>query len=568
MPNCAGGALRISAIGLSLACFLLSPSTAFAGGEELSSAFHLRAAPGNTEFRLRPSSVSSSPIALPDPAQRVTTPAFGSRMLDEQTVTALPRQERKLGRGLVEISLLMTYSQTRYWLNYAKFIEDWQYHLSWKDQKKRFFTFQAWRFDSNAFSLNWTHSFAGVLYYSFGRTNHVSWPQSFLFSLGGSLWWEYVAEWREVISINDNIMTSIGGYAAGEPWFQLGKYFIGRKGIINQVLGGLIHPVLKFNHWLDRENGKESYSVTEPGWHDFQFMVGQKRMPTTDPNSRNTLFLGVRTEIVQIPDYGKPGRTGRMLTDTLASDFDFDFSFRHGQIEEFNFATSVVGLGWFKQDIDPGYNGYAYYIGLGSGFTLFKKKSVWPFDSSSVPVKQGFDLHLDEPRDFRDKLSAVHIGGPAFEYSLFRPNSRLRVRLNATLDFGLVNAYALNKYSVDHSIEGIKTTLFYYGYYYGIGTTLSSALRYNYRHLAFDARLCYQEYGSFDGRDRYQAEVTDNFHVRDRRVTYLLGASVRIPGTSVLVAGEFEGIDRMGIIKDVDVRNLEERFSLAMSMKF
>ncbi len=495
------------------------------------------------------------------------TIASGSRMLDEQAVTVLPRQERKLGRGIVEISLLMTYSQTRYWLNYAKFIEDWQYHLSWKDQKKRFFGFGAWRFDSNAFSLNWTHAFAGVLYYSFGRTNHLSWPQSFLFSLGGSLWWEYVAEWREVISINDNIMTSLGGYTAGEPWFQLGKYFIGRKGIVNQVLS-FIHPVLKFNHWLDRENEKKIFAATEAGWHDFQFMVGQKRMPTTDQESRNTLFLGFRTEIVQIPEYGKPGRTSRMLSDTLASDLDFDFSFRHGQIEEFNFATSVVGLGWFKQEIDPGLNGYAYYIGLGSGFSLFKKKSTWPFDSSSVPVKQGFDIHLDEPRDFRDKLSAVHIGGPAFEYALFRPNSRLRVRLNATLDFGLVNAYALNRYSVDHSIEGIKTTLLYYGYYYGIGTTFSSGLRYNYRHLAFDAHLRYQAYGSFDGRDRYQAEVTDNFHVRDRRLTYLLGASVRIPGTSVLVAGEFEGIDRRGIIKDVDVRNLEERFSLAMSLKF
>ena len=291
-------------------------------------------------------------------------------------------------------------------------------------------------------------------------------------------------------------------------------------------------------------------------------------MPTTDPESRNTLFLGFRTEIIQSPRLRKAGPDGphahRHPGQRLIS------ISRSGTDGSRSSTSPPASSAWAgsNRTSPRGYNGYAYYIGLGSGFTLFKKKSVWPFDSSTVTVKQGYDLHLEEPRDFRDKLSAVHIGGPAFEYALFRPNSRLRVRLNATLDFGLVNAYALNRYSVDHTIEGIKTTLLYYGYYYGIGTTLSSGLRYNYRHLALDARFRYQAYGSFDVRDRYQAEVTDNFHVRDRRLTYLLGASVRIPGTSVLVAGEFEGIDRRGIIKDVDVRNLEERFSLAMSVKF
>lgn len=48
--------------------------------------------------------------------------------------------------------------------------------------------------------------------------------------MSGSLWWEYVAEWREVISLNDNIITSIGGYAAGEPWFNSGNISSDAKG--------------------------------------------------------------------------------------------------------------------------------------------------------------------------------------------------------------------------------------------------------------------------------------------------------------------------------------------------
>ncbi|MBC7364998.1 MAG: DUF3943 domain-containing protein, partial [Candidatus Aminicenantes bacterium] len=117
----------------------------------------------------------------------------------------------KTTRALLEMASLMVYSQARYWIKYTRFIEDWQYELKWEDQKRRFFTTEALRFDSNAFYLNWTHAFAGMLYYEFGRANHLPWYKSLLFSTLGSLYWEYIVEWREIISINDNIMTGLGG---------------------------------------------------------------------------------------------------------------------------------------------------------------------------------------------------------------------------------------------------------------------------------------------------------------------------------------------------------------------
>jgi hypothetical protein len=462
----------------------------------------------------------------------------------------------------------MMYSQVRYWLNYAKFIEDWQFHFSWKDQKRRFFTFEAWSLDSNAFSLNWTHAFAGVLYYNFARTNHLSWPQSFLYSLGGSLWWEYVTEWREVISLNDNIMTSAGGYAAGEAWFQLGKYFIGRNGFFNRLLS-FIDPLMKLNHWLDKEQGKNLSLGPEPGWHSFRLFLGQRNMPASSGVGLQTDFIaGFHTQIIHLPDHGKPGKTGRMVMDTLASDLDVDFAFLHGRIEEANFSTRVVGLGYFKQDINADFRGYAYYFGLGSAFTLFKKKSVAFYDSSSIPVKQGFDLHLEEPRKFRDKLSVVHILGPAFDYTKFSPASRLRLVLDATLDFGLINSYALNKYSIGRDLTGVKTTLLYYGYYYGLGTTLSSGLTYNIHSLEFNGLVRYQAYGSVDGLDRFQKEVTDDFHLTDTRLTYRIGAALRLPGTPVELYGNYEGIDRRGIIKDTRHGSLENKYTLFVSYKF
>ena len=491
---------------------------------------------------------------------------------EEDGQTAPPRAPAvasNTGRAIFEMGILVAYSQTRYWLNYAKFIEDWQFHFDWKDQRRRFFTFHAWMFDSNAFSLNWTHSFAGVLYYQFGRTNGLSWPRSFLFSLGGSLWWEYVAEWREIISLNDNLMTSFGGYAAGEAWYQLGKYFIGRKGLLERVLSFTVDPVLKFNHWLDLRKGRNRSLGPDPGWHEFDLFIGRKKMPTSrGTGPQNTMFLGLHTRIIQAPEYGRTEQSDRGFSDTISSDLDVDFALRHGRIEEFNFITRVASLGRYRQEIGPDARGYAYYVGMGSAFTLFKKKSVAYYDSSAVTVKQGYDLHLDEPRQFTDKMAAVHIVGPVFDYSRFAPRSKLRLVLDAYLDFGLINSYALNPYSAVEDIQGVKTTLLYYGYYYGFGTTLGSDITYRHRALQFRGGLRYSAYGSIEGLDRFQAEVADDFHLTDERLVCRLGASIRIPGLPVELLADYEGIGRHGAIKQIDRRDFEDRFSLCLSYAF
>ena len=518
----------------------------------------------------RGSSEPGRPLALsfsyaPDGNRSRT--AYG---VDEGKQAAPPPAIRPNGgRGLFEIGILLAYSQTRYWLNYAKFIEDWQFHFRWKDQQRRFFTFEAWMFDSNAFGMNGSHSFSGVLYYQFGRTNNLSWPQSFLYALGGSLWWEYVTEWREVISLNDNIMTSAGGFAAGEAWFQLGKYFIGRKGLFEQFLSFAVNPLLKFNHWLDLTKGRNRLLGPEPGWHDFRLFFGQKRMPTSaGTGTQNNLFFGFHTRIVHAPEYGRPERSARRVTDTLASDLDVDFTTRHGRIEEFNFATRVAGLGYYRQEIGPDARGYAYYVGMGSAFSLFKKKSVSIYDSSSIPVKKGYDLHLEEPRRFTDKMAVAHVAGPVFDYTAFTPKSRLRLVLDAYLDFGLINAFALNPYSEAADLLGVKTTLLYYGYYYGIGTTLASDLTYRYRALRLGGRLSYSTYGSIEGLDRFQDEITDDFHMKDDRFAFRFETAVRLPGAPVEVLASYEGIGRHGAIKDVRRRDFEDRYTVYVCYTF
>lgn len=490
-------------------------------------------------------------------------------MQTDKTESSSEQQPKKhLGRAVLEYFALLAYSQTKYWVTYGDWIEDWHYELTWEDQKKRFFSLEAWKFDSNCFALNWSHALAGALYYNFARTNNLNRLESLLFTLGGSFYWEYIVEWRNVLSIGDNIFTIIGGVSIGEAWYRLGKYFSGKSGLGNRILG-FLNPILKFNRWLDRKEIAKWPQEPEPGWNKFDLFLGSRfsRSPTTGDHS-GYLHGGFHTQIIHIPEFGKQGQISRKESDTLFSEIYFDISSDDKGVEEVNLFSRVVFFGHFKQNIDQQQRGVAYYFGLGSAFAYFKKRSVAFYDGCEVKVKRGYDLQLEEPREFTDKFSVVHLAGPVFDLTSVQTKLKLRLVCDAYLDFALVNAYALNKYSEGRDISGIKTNLMYYGYYYGFGTTLSSDLNIRFGDLEFRGLLKYHAWGSLDGRDRFQEELTDDFHCKDSRLRYKLDLGYWIPGTPVELLGSFEGIHRKGNIKDIDHKEIENWLFFGVNFKF
>ena len=161
------------------------------------------------------------------------------------------RPKKRPGRAWIELGAFLAYSTTSYWTS-AAFPEDWQFQLNWHDQFDRVFLLKGWRFDSNNFKLNWTHSLAGGVYYQFARSNNLSWIDSWLMAVAASTYWETVVEWKEVISVNDQITTALGAFSTGEPWYQIGHYLAHQRGILSQALS-FINPAVRLNHWLDRK---------------------------------------------------------------------------------------------------------------------------------------------------------------------------------------------------------------------------------------------------------------------------------------------------------------------------
>ncbi len=474
--------------------------------------------------------------------------------------------KKKTLRAWLELGGFLAYTTASYWIRSA-FPEDWQFQLNFDTQMKRFFLFYGWRFDSNAFVTNWTHSPAGAIYYQFGRTNNLSWVQSWLMSVISSTYWEGFVEWKEVISLNDQIMTGLGGYSIGEPWFQLGRFLNAQSNVFLNALG-FINPINKLNQWLDRKD-PATWNYPPPGWHSFNLFTGVRSLSSAGQATQTGLYFSLDDQIMELPEYGKPGQLSETLKDTYFSQFTFDYTLREGHADETNFTAEARSWGYVRQDIDADREGYSLSIGLGSSFEYFKKRPLDYYDINPVPVDQPVEvLDLERPRAFTDKLALLHIAGPVLDYTIFRRGFKLRSVTSAYFDFGLVNAFALNEYSALHDITGMKTTVVYYGYYYGFGGSFSEKADLEWGNFRARAQAGFGAWASADFKDRFPDRVTNNAHLGDNRTRWLLGAGWKVPHVPMQVFLNYEDIYRWGKIQEVRVHGLEKRAFAGLEFSF
>jgi hypothetical protein len=500
--------------------------------------------------------------------------ADGPRALSRgEAATAAPRMRPNYRRALIQNAIFAAYATYHYWHSYHKWIEDWQFQLSWADQYRRFLTTEAITFDSNAYVTNWTHVTGGALYYQFARASYLSWPDSLLSAFLASAFYEYVSEWREVISINDMTFTTFGGYAVGEPWFQLSDYFHHQRSTLLKILG-FMNPINELDQWLDRRK-PASRVYAAPGWADLVFSLGGWHSTETGRSAHDAAVLSVETQLIRTPEYGRPGTFSRVQLDTSLSELAFtvvlrprsssDTDLRSGWNDEMDLYARVVGLSWYRQSIDDLGRGSALSIGLGSALTYLRKRPVL-YDTRGTPV------HIvpppETPTDFQDKMTVAHLFGPVLDWTRFGRGVKVRVVADATVDFSMVDAMAMNAYSAVHPIDGMKTTLSYYGYYYGYGGSASARVDVDWGHLWLRGLVSAHAWGSWQGRDRFQSSLTNNVAETDTRTRFLFKAGWRLGGTPMRLFAGVEGIHRWGRMAEVKAASQETRTFAGLSYLF
>lgn len=495
---------------------------------------------------------------------------------------------RHPGRAFIENTVLITASTIDYWRTYSHFQEDWQFRFTWEDQKRRFFTAESPKFDSNAFWFNWSHAISGAGYYTLARANGLDSRASFLFSFGVSALWETVCEWREIISTNDMIFTPFGGPAIGEPLFQIGSYFSRRRGILNRLAGIVFNPFLAANNLFDSRSGQAPNSGPDASWHCFSLFAGLKAC-TVSPagttavpasvNDYREFNLGLEMETNTVPGYARAGSFRRSLSDTLSSRIFFDLSFSPAGMEEFNVRSQAVlfGYGWqsVREAPDGSLRGHSASLGLGTAFEVYRKRPVAWYDSSADvpgggPALSDARFIRPVPTRFTDKISVISPLGAVLSFALFGPRLHVRWTSGAFGDFALVNALAYNRFTESNDTGGVKSTLLNWGYYYAFGMTLGSDLAVDWRQWRLRGAGDFQFYGSIQGQDRYQflGVVTDDFGIRDTRRSWRFRLGYRVGGTPVELSIAAEGIGRRGQLRDLHEHYRENRFFTQLRVVF
>jgi len=169
----------------------------------------------------------------------------------------VPSSTTRFWRALGELTFFNCIGIANYWIAKDENMEDWEYQPDSAGIKKKIM--DGWSLDTNAFRTNTIyHIYAGVVYYQTGRSNGYGYFGSTVWAFTGSLLWEYIGEFREQVSTNDMIFTTMGGVLLGEA-FRLSSIYLERNmspGIFRGLFVFLLDPMRKINDALNRCSGR------------------------------------------------------------------------------------------------------------------------------------------------------------------------------------------------------------------------------------------------------------------------------------------------------------------------
>jgi hypothetical protein len=436
----------------------------------------------------------------------------------------------------------------------------WELRYDWEDLRGKF-TGEAYELDANKFATNYaSHTFAGTMYFTAARSNHLSFAESFLFAVLGSATWDYFYEIREKVSINDTVATPVSGAAVGEATMQLAGFFRrGRKQLSNDLLAFLFAPVNTINEALDqpvvyRRSGRvDALGFPSDPWHRFEVYGGagftvQERSRGRPRAAYDDLRFGASFDLANLPGYAGAGRHARLYDDGNVSSLRFDGTVSpDGGLVDATFATRVVPFGFYFRDATAGDDfrpyGRGSYLGLRIGFEY-----------------GAHDYDRDRARP-RDLISLVSPLGVAAEHVFDRGRLRIRTGLDVYGSFAGVQAYALSDFrDTVESLEaqGLPLALKNNSYYHGLGVTAAPSVDVTWGALHADAQMRLDNFRGLQGLDDAEPAASGrNPTLDDRRVAYRASLGWRPSGTPLRISLAAQRLSRAGDVGEVHASRSE-----------
>jgi hypothetical protein len=427
---------------------------------------------------------------------------------------------------------------------------DFDFDRTWSDQWRRLTTSAGYRLDDNNPTLNVGHAFMGTIYHQFARANGGGMGEALLFDFVTSSTWEVAVEHREVVSINDTIVTSLGGVALGEGLFQLGEFFArSEPTVLNRVLMSVVSPARALA-WLSGDRPLPAAAIGPAGLaadaaHSFALALGGVQ-EAGDWHSDARLDL----ELVNLGSYGRVARSHRTLRGGEYTRIQAEYVGGQEQMSHGSLIARASMWGRYDQNTiavddggprdEPRVRGVATFVGSATSFEL---------TSDQLPISNDF-------------VAAVHLLGPTVDATWFQDRWVFRAAADLSPDFAMVRPFALREVATGAGRAGMKSTLQDSDYYYAFGVASAARLEAAYRRARVGVGIKYSHHDSIEGLDRHQQAyisptginheaITRDGHLTDQRLKLRLCAEAPLPITDVTLSVSLDYQHRSGTAPDL-----------------
>ena len=456
-----------------------------------------------------------------------------------------------LGAAL-DIGIILGVSTIQYVNDPSTNAQDWTLDYSWRTLGRKL-TFQEVYLDDNYFRLNSGHAVSGTYYYLVSRVRHLSWGESLTAAALGATAWEMFSEFRELVSLNDLVITSLSGLALGEALYQLSTFFrLSAPNGLNMFLGDLLGGPGSLIWARDHSVPGGLRLVDERGftmemWRRFHLFAGADVMSGANP-ARATggagVLLGVDAELIPRVDYDRPGATAEWLTEPFHTRLRGRLSMGEGWVREAWLLAQSEYAGYYFQRLrrdEGGLWGLQGYAALGALLEHEERRVAPSTDAITAMSPVGPVLHLSW------HAGALRLRGSAQWYPVF----------------GQTLALGLRAYGGD--LTAAQGATQEHGYYHSVGTRPAFSLGLEYRGL--DTGLEYRGYDFLSLQDAFTPRAYEGPRFADQRRIWSAWLGHQLPVKSLRLGLGLERGRRSGQAGDARQTNEESRALLRLDWR-
>lgn len=393
-----------------------------------------------------------------------------------------------------------------YWSDFSSSVVDWQF----SDLSSKLTSREAFRFDDNLLTTNYVfHPFAGTTHYVVTRSNGFPVWGGLAVAAASSAIYEFVLEWKELVSLNDLVVTPIGGTAMGEFFYQLGNYLNSEPPAAHRHagVGEVLHQSAKstlglprgVHDALDRPEpspwaARDNLGLSSAYFHSFRVLAAQQSIQDRNGLVGRVFGADASFELAAMPGFQRVGQFQRWFSTGNFTSCKVRLFLEPGaHLHDTELAFDSHLLGHYQQDLRAapgGKRGYANELALGMGLDYVTQG--WPGSN--------------------DAYGVVHVLRPVERAWLALGPALLSFGLDAAADFASVHSIAYETYAARYGELGTKSSLIRHGYAHGLGLSTGVAAALEVTPFELGARGQYAHYESLDGAERYQETVTQQPH--------------------------------------------------------